>query len=122
VSTEGKIALEEHFYLPSYEAYGADGAALDGGHKAHTYLPDFFASVQKGMSQVNLRLEDMDRYGIESMVLSLTQPGIHGILDRKMAIDTAKRMNDELALILEAHPKRFLGFAAAGGSGGRARS
>jgi hypothetical protein len=26
----GKIALEEHFYLPSYEAYGADGEALDG--------------------------------------------------------------------------------------------
>ena len=24
----GKIALEEHFYLPSYEAYGADGSAL----------------------------------------------------------------------------------------------
>ena len=69
---EGKIALEEHFYLPSYEAYGADGSALDGAGKAHNYLPDFFASVQKGLTEIKLRLEEMDRGGIERMVLSLT--------------------------------------------------
>ena len=94
---QGKIALEEHFYLPSYEAYGADGDPLDGASKAHNYLPDFFASVQRGLSDIKLRLEEMDRGGIERMVLSLTQPGIQGIPDRKIAIDTAKRMNDELA-------------------------
>src|SRR3984885_12771550 len=105
---QGKIALEEHFYLPSYEAYGADGDPLDGASKAHNYLPDFFASVQRGLSDIKLRLEEMDRGGIERMVLSLTQPGIQGIPDRKIAIDTAKRMNDELALIVEAHPKQFL--------------
>jgi predicted TIM-barrel fold metal-dependent hydrolase len=109
---QDKIALEEHFYLPSYEAYGADGEALDGAAKAPNYLPDFFASVQKGLSDIKLRLEEMDRGGIERMVLSLTQPGIQSIPDRKMAVDTAKRMNDELALIVEAHPKQFLGFAA----------
>jgi gamma-resorcylate decarboxylase len=109
---QGKIALEEHFYLSSYEAYGADGSVLDGAGKAANYLPDFFASVQKGLSDVKLRLEEMDRGGIERMVLSLTQPGIQGIPDHKIAIDTAKRMNDELALMVEAHPKQFLGFAA----------
>jgi gamma-resorcylate decarboxylase len=112
MTDQGKIALEEHFYLPSYEAYGADGAALEGSSKAHNYLPEFFASVQKGLSNVKLRLDEMDRGGIERMVLSLTQPGIQSIPDRKIAIDTAKRMNDELALIVEAHPKQFLGFAA----------
>ncbi len=101
---QGKIALEEHFYLPSYETYGADGDPLDGASKAHNYLPDFFASVQKGLSDIKLRLEEMDRGGIERMVLSLTQPGIQGIPDRKIAIDTAKRMNDELALMVEAIP------------------
>jgi hypothetical protein len=69
---QGKIALEEHFYLPSYEAYGADGSALDGAGKAQMYLPDFFASVQKGLSNIKLRLDEMDRGGIERMVLSLT--------------------------------------------------
>lgn len=109
---EGKIALEEHFYLPSFEAYGADGSALDGAGKAHNYDPEYFASLQKRLGDVKLWLEDMDRGGIERMVLSLTQPGIQGIPDRAIAVDTAKRMNDELAHILAAHPNRFAGFAA----------
>jgi predicted TIM-barrel fold metal-dependent hydrolase len=109
---EGKIALEEHFYLPSFEAYGADGSALDGAGKAHNYDPEYFASVQKRLGDVKLQLEDMDRCGIERMVLSLTQPGIQGIPDRAIAVDTAKRMNDDLAKILAAHPDRFAGFAA----------
>ena len=47
------------------------------------------------------------------MVLSLTQPGIQGIPDRAIAVDTAKRMNDELAKqFLAPHPNRFAGFAA----------
>jgi len=109
---EGKIALEEHFYLSSFEAYGADGSALDGAGKAHNYDPEYFASVQKRLGDVKLWLEDMDRCGIERMVLSLTQPGIQGIPDRAIAVDTAKRMNDDLAQILAGHPNRFLGFAA----------
>jgi 2,3-dihydroxybenzoate decarboxylase len=109
---EGKIALEEHFYLPSFEAYGADGSALDGAGKAHNYDPKYFGFVQQRLGDVKLWLEDMDRGGIERMVLSLTQPGIQGIPDRTIAVDTAKRMNDDLAKILAAHPDRFLGFAA----------
>ncbi len=110
--SKGKIALEEHFYLPSFEAYGADGSALDGAGKAHNYDPKYFTFVQQRLGDVKLWLEDMDRCGIETMVLSLTQPGIQGIPDRAMAVETAKRMNDDLAKILAAHPDRFAGFAA----------
>lgn len=109
---EDKIALEEHFFLPSFEAYGADGSACDGAAKAHNYDPKYFVSVQKGLGDIKLRLEDMDRCGIERMILSLTQPGIQGIPDRGIAVDTAKRMNDDLAAIVAAHPNRFAGFAA----------
>jgi gamma-resorcylate decarboxylase len=108
----GKIALEEHFYLPSFEAYGADGSALDGAGKAHNYQPEYFASLQRRLGDISLWLEDMDRCGIERMVLSLTQPGIQGIPDRDIAVDTAKRMNDDLAEIVAAHPGRFAAFAA----------
>src|ERR1700761_8544898 len=103
---EGKIALEEHFYLQSFEAYGADGEALEGAGKAHNYQPEYFATLQKRLSNVELWLEDMDRCGIERVVLSLTQPGIQGIPDRAIAVDTAKRMNDDLAGILATHPDR----------------
>jgi predicted TIM-barrel fold metal-dependent hydrolase len=109
---EDKIALEEHFFLPSFEAYGADGSACDGASKAHNYDPEYFASVRKGLGDIKLRLEDMDRCGIERMVLSLTQPGVQGIPDRAIAVDTAKRMNDDLADIMAAHRNRFEGFAA----------
>jgi gamma-resorcylate decarboxylase len=108
----GKIALEEHFYLPSYETYGADGSSLDGASKAHNYEQKYFTTVQQRLADVNSWIEDMDRGGIERMVLSLTQPGIQGIPDRKIAIDTAKLMNDNLAQIAAANPSRFSGFAA----------
>lgn len=110
---QGKIALEEHFFLPSYGAYGADSSALDGATKAHDYDPGYFADVQKRLGDATLRLEDMDRCGIERMVLSLTQPGIQGIPDRTVAVETAKRMNDDLAeQFLAAHPNQFAAFAA----------
>jgi len=70
---EGKISLEEHFYLPSFEACGADGSALEGAAKAHNYQPEYFAAVQKRLGNDKLRLEEMDRCGIDLMVLSLTR-------------------------------------------------
>jgi gamma-resorcylate decarboxylase len=110
---QGKIALEEHVFLPSYGAYGADPSALEGATKAHSYDPKYFADVQKRLGDATLRLQDMDRCGIERVVLSLTQPGIQGIPDRAIAVQTAKRMNDDLAeQVLAAHPNRFAGFAA----------
>jgi hypothetical protein len=87
---------------------GADPSALDGATKAHNYDPKYFADVQKRLGDATRRLEDMDRCGIECIVLSLTQPGIQGIPDRAIAIDTAKRMNDDLAeQILAAHRSDF---------------
>ena len=66
---------------------------FSGGGSAHNYDPKYFADVQKRLGDATLRLEDMDRCGIERMVLSLTQPGIQGIPDRAIAVETAKRMN-----------------------------
>jgi predicted TIM-barrel fold metal-dependent hydrolase len=109
----GKIALEEHVFLPSFGAYGADPSALDGATKAHNYDSKYFADVQKRLGDASLRLEDMDRCGIERIVLSLTQPGVQGIPDRAIAVETAKRMNDDLAeQFLAGHPNQFSGFAA----------
>jgi 2,3-dihydroxybenzoate decarboxylase len=54
----------------------------------------------------------MDRYGIQVMVLSLTQPGVQGICDRVQAVDTARRLNDQLAEFVDQRPERFAAFAA----------
>jgi 2,3-dihydroxybenzoate decarboxylase len=104
---QGKIALEEHFMLPTFAAYGARVP-----HSASND-PAYFADIQQRLGESTRRLEDMDRCGIELMVLSLTQPGIQGISDARVAVETARRMNDELAeRFIAAHPTRFAGFAA----------
>lgn len=58
---------------------------------------------------VESRLADMDRYGVQAEVLSLSSPGLrfwHG----QQAIDLGRQLNDELADIMRDHPTRFGGF------------
>ena len=54
---DGKIALEEHFFLPSFGAYGADPSPLDGAIKAHNYHAEYFAGVQKRLPDATLILQ-----------------------------------------------------------------
>jgi 2,3-dihydroxybenzoate decarboxylase len=101
-----KVALEEHVVLPTLSAPGAVGSPGDA------FEPEYFADVRRRLADSSLRIEDMDRYGIETMVLSLSQPGVQGIFDRDTAVDTARRLNDELAEVVARHPRRLAGFAA----------
>jgi 2,3-dihydroxybenzoate decarboxylase len=103
---ERKIALEEHVVLPSLSAPGAVGSP------AASMDPEYFADVRQRLADTSKRLEDMDRSGIETMVLSLSQPGVQGITDRVAAVDIASRLNDELAEVVSRQPHRFAAFAA----------
>ena len=103
---QGKVALEEHVILPTLSAPGAVGSA------AGMFEAEYFADVRRRLSDASLRLEDMDRFGIQTMVLSLSQPGVQGIFERDKAVDAARRLNDELAEVVGRHPRRFAGLAA----------
>jgi predicted TIM-barrel fold metal-dependent hydrolase len=98
----GKIAFEEHIESPDFVATGS-----------HNFTDSvYFAEVQHRLQEYKLRLEDMDAMGIETTILSLTQPGVEGITDKNKAIDTARRTNDHIAEFFVANnPGRFLGFA-----------
>lgn len=107
---QGKIALEEHFLLPSTptptwpSSVNPATNALD---------PTYFQDVHRRLVDASLRIEEMDRCGIELMVLWLNQPGVQGIPEAAKAIETARRVNDELAeRFVGAYPRRFAGFAA----------
>src|SRR5713226_4943895 len=102
---QGKVALEEHVVLPSMAAPGAIGSP------AETNDPEYYTDVRRRLVDLESRLEDMDRYGIETMVLSLSQPGVQGIPERATAVDTARRVNDEMAELVSVHPRRFAAFA-----------
>ena len=98
---DGKIALEEHF---ATEETVNDSA--------------FFAGDQWGELRSRLldvqdrRLREMDKNGVELMVLSLNAPAIQAIYDVPKAIAVARRANDALAEEVAKRPDRFQGFAA----------
>jgi gamma-resorcylate decarboxylase len=100
---DGKIALEEHWEPTDFDVTGE-----------HVFTkPDYFAEVERRLKEVDERVEDMDRNGIEVSILSLTQPGIEGITDTRTAIDTAKRLNDSATKeLVGRHPDRLRLFAA----------
>jgi predicted TIM-barrel fold metal-dependent hydrolase len=98
----GKIALEEHFALPD---------TLSDSEQY--FQPQAWQRMQQRLVDIHgLRLAEMDKYGIEMMLLSLNSPAIQGIWDREKAIETARRSNDYLAEQVAKNPKRFQAFAA----------
>lgn len=97
----GKIAVEEHYELPPVKA------AANNAFKQE-YLDD----VQRRLHDRDARLREMDECGIALSFMSLTEPGVQGVIDRVAAIDLAKRCNDHVRdYYLTAHPDRFGGLA-----------
>jgi gamma-resorcylate decarboxylase len=98
---QGKIALEEHF---ATETTLGD-SKLFGSH-VWAQLGPRLLDIQ------DMRLREMDKHGIEMMILSLNAPAVQAIHDVKRAIAVAKEANDMLADEVRKRPARFAGFAA----------
>jgi len=98
---QGKIALEEHF---ATEATLSDSQVFG----AHVWpeLRHRLLDIQ------DTRLGEMDKHGIEMMILSLNAPAVQAIHDVKRAIAVAKEANDVLAENVARRPDRFAAFAA----------
>jgi 2,3-dihydroxybenzoate decarboxylase len=100
-----KIALEEHFMTPGFQAYSK-------GFTQHID-PAVFADLGRRLADFDeLRLAEMDRAGIDTTVLSQTGPGVQGEADPDLAVARARQSNDFLAEQIARHPTRFAGFAA----------
>ena len=100
---QGKIGLEETFAIP--ETVGDSGWLLshleDSWGKTKAQLLDF----------QEIRIEEMDKHGMELMVLSLNSPAIQAIPDKKRAAEYAEKANATLAEEIAKNPKRLAGFA-----------
>jgi gamma-resorcylate decarboxylase len=98
----GKIALEEHFAvretLGESQKYALGGAWQD----LQARLLDLH----------DRRLSEMDKHGIEFVIISLNSPGIQVIHEPRRAVETARIANDALAQAIAKHSDRFAGFAA----------
>lgn len=104
------IALEEHFTVPRLVAK-IDKTAI----AARGFRPR--AVPATGPSPMDLapeigpdRLRYMDEAGIDMQVLSNTGPG-PDLVPGDAGVSLAKEMNDYLAEMVAANPKRFAGFA-----------
>lgn len=99
---QGKIALEEH--------YAIEDTLMDSAG----YLPDHtWKELSARLLDIEVRrIEEMDRHGIELMILSLNAPAVQAIYDRQKANDIARKSNDMLAEWVQRNPGRFRGFAA----------
>lgn len=89
------IAIEEHFATPEL---------LSASPRPQP------APLANKLVDIEGRLAAMDEGGIDFQVLSSSAPGVQE-LEGPAAVDMARRVNDELAEIVRAHPGRFAGFA-----------
>jgi 2,3-dihydroxybenzoate decarboxylase len=99
-----KIAFEEHFMAPGFEDYSAVFLKnIDEANRTALLrqLGDFG----------EVRLAEMDRAGIDKVILSQSGPGVQAEGDTATAIANAQRNNDFLATQVERHPTRYAGFA-----------
>jgi 2,3-dihydroxybenzoate decarboxylase len=99
---KGKIGLEEHFAME-------DTLADSRGFVPESTWADLRARL---LDFQDKRLAEMDRHGVETMILSLNAPAVQKIDNVQKAADVARRANDLLADQMAKQPKRFAGFAA----------
>ena len=108
-----KIALEEHFNFAGAQTNSPAAVGLDDIVRAMDYDRNWLDIVGSRLLELGgKRLAGMDASGIDVAILSLTVPGIQGVLDRAEAISRARDVNDYLAAAIANHPKRFSGFAS----------
>ena len=99
---DGKIGLEEHF------------ATADTIEESVIFSPPgIWPELKKRLSDIHgMRLDFMDRFGVEMMLLSLNAPAVQAIPDTLHAIEIARRTNDFLAEEVAKRPDRFQALAA----------
>lgn len=97
---KGKIAIEEAVTLPQLAYQAAFHAPPGREDELVSDLLDIHSQ----------RLERMDKYGVEYMILSVTSPGAQGFGDKTEAEAFAKEANDYLSKEAAKNPKRFGAF------------
>jgi aminocarboxymuconate-semialdehyde decarboxylase len=112
-----KLDLHTHYYPPAYfEAirktpgdfsFGTDPT----GRTIITYRGARFFGITPPMTDVALRLADMDRVGIDVEVVSLSTPNVF-FAEGVAQVAVARMVNDAYAALVVQHPKRFKGFAS----------
>lgn len=106
------IAAEEAFAPRAYlDRYLELAGTLDTAPAR--YLSMYYAKPEmtRQLTDLDSRLEEMDRFGVAMHLLSLTAPGVQAF-DAGLGTELAIAANDVLAAAVAGHPDRFAGLAA----------
>ena len=99
-----KIAFEEHYTAVGFKDYSKSFAQ----HIDPAVLADLAARL---VDFDEVRLGEMDRGGIDYVILSQTGPGVQAEADAAVALRRAKENNDFLVEQVARHPTRYGAFA-----------
>lgn len=106
-----KIAIEEaistHVFNPAVTLPPVSSTA-ELPYVDSKYVVD----VKDRLTNVEARVKAMDEAGVALTVVSLTMPGIEGIFDSSVAVETARKVNDEIHELYTGGPyaDRFRAF------------
>lgn len=106
------IATEEAFAPPEYiAAFLALSARIDT--PVARYLSIYYAKAEavRQLTDIDYRLAEMDDFGVDMHLLSITGPGVQAF-DAALGTELARLANDQLAAAIKRHPTRFAGLAA----------
>jgi len=112
-----KLDLHTHYYPPIYfekirelpSEFSFDQSP--SGQTIIKYRGARFFGVTPPMTDVALRIEDMDRVGIDVEVISLSTPNVF-FADAQHQPEIARIVNDAYAELIVKHPTRFKAFAS----------
>lgn len=95
-ATAGRIDIHHHLFSPAYVA------ELARANQAPPIIRNW---------SLARTLEDMDRAGVRTAVLSVTQPQVSFTADTALARRVARESNEWVAQLRQSHPGRFGSFA-----------
>ena len=90
-----KIAIEEAI---STHVFNATATLPPVNSTAELPYVDtkYVADVKDRLTNIEARVKAMDEAGVALTVVSLTMPGIEGIFDTTVAVETARKVNNEI--------------------------
>ncbi len=112
-----RLDLHTHFYTQGFfDSIRESGGDFSFGQSPTgqtiiTHRGARFFGVTPPMTNVELRIEAMDRVGIDVQVVSLSTPNVF-FTDGARQPAVARMMNDAYADLAARYPKRFKGFAS----------
>jgi len=108
-----RIDIHTHIITPAYRkalARNKNGPRLEKTKEGYMlwYGNGLKYTVDDRMMSIERKLKDFDEAKVDSQIIAIAMPGMDSFNDQTLA----KRVNDEIAQIVEDYPGKFLGAAS----------